>query len=176
MKNHESYRDRLYITQEDLSQASRFGHLILKRGSHEGAEDDPDIRLVSQALDIALIVSYSRPFTLFLGKNKRKEPMLPESLLAVLDKEERILHDDLLNRRNKEYAHSDASQIEVRYYTWPLGILPIGRNRFIPLTRPMVQKVVAMSDKLYLKIDELRRDLEATSDPKIQQFSPPETE
>lgn len=153
MEDQEVFRDRLHITQEDLAQASRFGRLILSL-DFDIEKEDQDSRLIRQALDIALIVSYCRPFTLFRNKEGKRESRLPESLLAVLSAEERRIHKSLLNRRNQEYAHSDSSQITVRYYSWPLGILPISRNRFAPLPRPTVEQVVMMSDKLYLKLVE----------------------
>jgi hypothetical protein len=161
MEDQEVFRDRLHITQEDLAQASRFGRLILSLDS-DTEKEDQNSRLIRQALDIALVVSYCRPFTLFRSKEGKRESRLPESLLAVLSNEERSIHESLLNQRNQEYAHSDASQIEVRYYSWPLGILPISRNRFVPMPRPTVEQVVIMSDKLYLKLVEELNILEAS--------------
>src|SRR5690349_20611895 len=96
MNDQEVYRDRLHITQEDLAQASRFGRLILTLGS-DVEEEDQNSRLMRQALDIALTVSYCRPFTLSRNKEGKRESRLPEDLLGVLSPEERSIHESLLN-------------------------------------------------------------------------------
>jgi hypothetical protein len=163
MNNQESSRDRLHIAKEDFIQARDFGRLLLDRESYDETQDR-DCRLILQALDIAMIVAYCRPFTRSFDKRGRLEERLPPHLLDIFTAEESELHDQLLGRRNQEYAHSDASKRDLRYQPWSFGVMLFMRNSFAPWPMERVSQIVAMSEKLYLKLAEELGGLEQGGD------------
>jgi len=162
----QTYRDRLHIAREDLSQVSRFGGLISLLLDLPTPRD-PNQRLNLQALDIALTVAYCRPFTQFRNRHGKREASLPRHLVyGTLSADELKLHDELLVKRDTEYGHSDASRSTPSYHpTSSFGTLVISRNRFVPLSRSQVDAVVGMSNKLFLRLGEEVKKLEAAPFP-----------
>lgn len=99
---------RVRIDRLDLIHARKFAAYILARGwSNKKAN------LAHDAFNIALIVSYVRPFISSQDLNGKREEPLDRRIEAglVLDKEEIALHNRVRNLRNKYYGHSDADSL-----------------------------------------------------------------
>lgn len=92
---------RLLTAFSDFRQAQRIATRILDGGLHLDAAEN---RVLWEALNCAMIVAYSRPF---VSGNRRRstdgEP-LPGHFLKQLSKEERSLHELVLEDRNKLLA------------------------------------------------------------------------
>ena len=110
---------RFVISVQDLTTAGDFVSQLLKYRYHdpdyyENIEEfsNSDEFRNMQALTIAVIVSYSRPFT----ENKGKETAissLPTNCLKLFDASQTELHRKILTMRNKAVSHSDADLYEV---------------------------------------------------------------
>ena len=102
----------LYVAREDLSEAIRFGGAIesgdrvIDGGQHSTHE--------AKALDIALIVTYGRPFTRNYGFNE-VSGILNEAVKR-LGPEQMEFHIRAIQLRNQEYAHMDAQPIDVQIH------------------------------------------------------------
>ena len=148
---------RLIITQQDVFAAGSFAHQLLKHKYYdpnyfENIEEfsNSDGYYNMEALTIALIVSYSRPFM----ENKGWEtaiPSLPKKCLQFYDKSEKDLHYQILERRNKAVGHSDAdlysthlTKSEDSKYVFPaIMCTPV-----IFYTETELRKIQAMVDKI----------------------------
>lgn len=105
-----------------------------------------------EALNAAMVVAYSRPFS---GNDRHTRPQGPRSaaaFLARLNDAERLLHEAALSDRNTVVAHSDA---EARNYQ-PV-VVAAGENRILlpwssytraPLTREGVATLASACQKL----------------------------
>jgi hypothetical protein len=92
---------RLYISQNDLWQAELFAERL--------AVDPPQEDLLREALTMAAVVSYARPFTPSASTDEA-HAMLPKGTRRrAFTAEERALHDRVLFARNTEVAHSDTA-------------------------------------------------------------------
>jgi hypothetical protein len=102
---------RVRVDRSDLIGARRFAvHILKKEWSNKKACLEHD------AFNIALIVSYAKPFSIRRDLEERKEFRLDEQveITEVLNQEERKLHDRVKELRNKSFAHSDASAVLVK--------------------------------------------------------------
>jgi hypothetical protein len=89
---------RTRVDRLDLIKARRFAsHILAKEWSTKKAS------VVHDALNIALIISYTKPFS---GRRD-----LEEQITGVLSEEERKLHGRLKQLRNRSFAHSDARSV-----------------------------------------------------------------
>ena len=148
---------RLIISQQDVFASANFAYQLLKYKYHdpdylENFEEfsNSDEYTNMEALTIALIISYSRPFT----DNKGWEtaiPTLPKKCLQKFDKSEKELHLEVLKRRNKAVGHSDAdlyeaylSASEKDKYVFPV----VMNSQIIFFTKNELLKLQAMIEKI----------------------------
>jgi len=95
---------RVTLSYRDFADAIRFAQRLLNEGEYS---DAPKLDLTeSEALHLALVVSYARPFKC---NNKAKDvsETLPAEFLKGLTTEQQSLHKLLLTLRDQELAHSD---------------------------------------------------------------------
>jgi len=107
---------RRYLDLLDLTKAQKFAaHILAKKWSIQREN------LAHDAFNIALIVSYSRPFSMRRDIEERCESRLDQQveIAEILDEEEIRLHERVKELRHRSYAHSDArsSLIEGLDYT-----------------------------------------------------------
>jgi hypothetical protein len=102
---------RVRVDRIDLIGAREFAvHILAKEWSNKKTA------LVHDAFNIALIVSYAKPFSVRRDLEERNEFRLDEQveITDVLNEEERTLHDRVKELRNKSFAHSDARSVLVK--------------------------------------------------------------
>lgn len=98
--------DRLNIFLSDFKQSYKFVVYILEKRLHNKKSELS--RLVHQAFNTSLIISYSRPFKLnkeLLGQSKSS---LKQHVGEVLNEDEIKLHEKVIDKRDTAYGHSDA--------------------------------------------------------------------
>ena len=99
----------------DLIKAREFAAHILKKG---WSNKKPN--LVHDAFNIALIVSYVKPFSSRRDLEERNESRLDDQvkITNVLNEEERKLHCRIKELRNRSFAHSDARSVLVKGFDY----------------------------------------------------------
>lgn len=71
---------------------------------------------VHEALSLAAIVSYSRPFTERHDREGKQEPRhYAELYLCDLTPDDRAFHEEMLRLRNEYLAHADAETARIRF-------------------------------------------------------------
>ena len=124
---------RIVQSEDDLDHAAECAEQILQRDLHSAtARED---RCLLRCLNTALIVSYVRPFS-----GNRASPdvrkALPAEYLDVLSDEQRQLHDQLIELRNRDHAHSDPKGRSVSVGVQKVGdgvlAIPLSRDAFAP--------------------------------------------
>lgn len=109
---------RLIISQQDIVAAGDFANQLLKHRYHspdylknfdEFLDSDEYISMVG--ITIALVVSYTRPFTENNGKTATSS--LSKKCIKSFTLSEKTLHYQILETRNKAVSHSDADLYDV---------------------------------------------------------------
>ncbi|MCK5804720.1 MAG: hypothetical protein KAI66_17915 [Lentisphaeria bacterium] len=158
---------RLVISHFDLSDAGGYADLIINRNLH-GARGKED-RLLLRGLNLALIVSYWRPFSGNRESSDTKGRL--KGYKEVLTEAEGRLHRRIGNLRNQDHAHSDPLAHSVKVAVLDLNgealAMPIGRNTSVPIGRENTLQLRAMIEKL---LDWISNELL-----KIQKRLPPDT-
>ena len=106
------------------------------------------------AFNIALIVSYVKPFSFRRDLEARKEFRLDEQveLTDVLTEEEMRLHYRIKELRNKSFAHSDASSVLIKGFDYSRDFcffkaeLNLARNE-VELSKKMIDKWIKYLDE-----------------------------
>ena len=146
---------RIIQSENDLIHAAECAEQILMRNLHSSLSFD-DERLL-RCLNTALFVSYARPFSINHASDDVCKD-LPGKYLRVFSKEQRLLHDQLIEARNRDHAHSDPkgrqTKINVQKWGEATFALPIGRDAFAPLPRKSVERVVELIECLQAKLAE----------------------
>jgi hypothetical protein len=146
---------RIVQSDHDLADAAECADQILQRNLHSATARE-DKRLL-RCLNTALIVSYARPFS-----GNRSSPdvrrSLPAEYLDVLSDEQRRLHEQLVEARNRDHAHSDPQgrSVSVRVPKVGDGVLaiPLSRDASAPWPRESVEKVAELIARLRGKLAE----------------------
>lgn len=92
---------KLYVSAADISYARRCASHLKKKNFFRPPWSRGTLYFQQSAFVTSLIVSYARPFT-----NGRSGENFPSKLISY-DLIQMKLHDELLKRRHKVYAHSD---------------------------------------------------------------------
>ena len=159
---------RLIISYQDFDQCYNFADLVLKEKLHYRninlrGKSKYRIRILTEALNCAMIQAYCRPFS---GNDKRVEGKitdLPNRFLRIYNKDEKQLHNILLEKRNKLLSHSDSDAWNLRphYRNDAPGVLiPLTSATRIPLVREEVIKLKAMTIKQMKEVSKKRISLE----------------
>lgn len=140
---------RVRVDRIDLKRARNFAAYILEKG---WSNKKPN--LVHDAFNIALIVSYVKPFSSRRDLEERNESRLDDQveLTDVLNEEEIRLHYRIKELRNKSFAHSDASSVLIKGwdYNKDFCLMKLEFN----LTRGEVELLKKMIDKWIKYLDE----------------------
>ena len=148
---------RLWLSRIDLKEASDIAaELLARKISLPRSKPMTGILL---ALNTALVVSYARPFVSSRGTSFAAKA-LPGSLLRTFTSEEREFHDELIQLRNREAAHTDADFLELSMEVFEGGDGGIFRATRAPLRRSAIralQKMLAkLEDAIESRCEELR--------------------
>lgn len=161
---------RLLISYNDFQQASWIASYILdhrlqdKVGRFRGKRRYR-LRLLWQALNCAMVVSYCRPFS---GNDRRaavRVPDLPGRFLRALSREEREVHAVALQDRNTMLAHSDSEAWDLRpfFLEGAAGrktLVPLHSDTRAPLVHEAVERLRASCGKLMELVFEERMRIE----------------
>jgi len=102
---------KLHAASHDLAWAKSYGEYILKRAWQAKPWSRGSTYLQQSAFVTAMITSYGRAFS-----QSRGWPKFPQMFFDYYSSEQISLHYNIINLRNKIYAHSDAENYEVQPY------------------------------------------------------------
>jgi hypothetical protein len=161
---------RLLISYNDFQQASWIASYILAHRLQEKVERlrgrrQYRIRLLWQALNSAMVVSYCRPFSANDRRSARPIPDLPKRFLRALSREERELHRVAMTDRNTMLAHSDSDAWDLRSFFMEAApghkiLLPLHNDTRAPLVHDAVERLQGMCGKLMRLVFAERKRLE----------------
>jgi hypothetical protein len=161
---------RLLISYNDFKHASEVGHYFLEGDYYvdrvEWDEGDYyERRIIGEAMNCAMIVSYSRPFS---GNDKTalfKIPDLPGRYVRQLDKNGRETHRSILKDRNFIMAHSDS-----RAWDLNLQFIEVAKGKKIllfdhedtraPMSKENIETLISNCNLFMDSIIEARQSLE----------------
>jgi hypothetical protein len=144
----------LYLADDDLRWAAIYAHALLENEGHKNVKERYSPR--TNALDLALVVSYSRPFKFNRGFQSVRKHM--DKFVKEYDVKEKQLHDHIISLRDQEYAHSDAETnvIEVLVHGEFIYSRKLVRGR---LSFELIHQLADMIDKLHSMIDTRSKEL-----------------
>lgn len=136
----------------DLDRAKRYLGELATTGE---AKADKVIR---EALTLAAIVAYCRPFTSSNDANGKRRSLAPPSLAESLPDNLKRLHNRIKKQRNQAWAHTDWCAHDPKSYPSCIGDIVISRNpwvaftplevsEFLGLVEAVNQRVVDMLDR-----------------------------
>jgi hypothetical protein len=141
---------RLLISYNDFKHAIDVAAYILDENLHERKRGES--RMLLEALNCAMIVSYCRPFSGSDKKTAEKVPDLPGKFLRVLNTQEREVHETAMKDRNTLLAHSDSQAWDVRPTILDTGaskiLLPLSDDTRAPFTREATTTLKSAAYKL----------------------------
>jgi hypothetical protein len=139
----------LYLAKEEFGEVIRYGGALLKKewvidgGEHASLE--------AKALDVALVVTYSRPFKRNYGFGDVK-PMMQRAMNSY-SSVQRELHDRIIEMRDREYAHADSDAHDVQVYFNELFTFSKQVTRE-PIQHFEIKMLIQMCQNLSTSIDE----------------------
>ena len=161
---------RLLISYNDFHQASQIASYIVSQKLQAKVERFRSehryrIKLLWQALNCAMVVSYCRPFSGNDRRSANQIPDLPKRFLKVLTQNERNLHDVAMHDRNTLLAHSDSEAWNLRpfFYKSASGkkmLVPLHSSVRAPFVHSAVEQIQRMCAKLMEYIFSERMQLE----------------
>jgi hypothetical protein len=152
--------NRLLLSYNDFKQAHEVASVLIEGKYYEKY---PENRTVVHALNLAVIVAYSRPFKVSRGQLALKT--LPKEILSGFDNEKMKIHQQVLKDRDTMMAHSDADANNVIPQVLDLGdrkiLLPINASPYaIPLLPEVMEKLSTMAYQLQERVFEMRMEIE----------------
>ena len=153
--------NRYLISYNDFKQAHEIASFLLEGDYY--AEYPHKNRTLVIALNMAVIIAYSRPFLDSRGELAHNR--LPDKALKILNPEEREVHQVVINDRNTMMAHSDADaneaiplilEVNGKDMVYPRNASPYAT----PLLREAMQTLAGMSLKLQEHCFEKRMEME----------------
>lgn len=140
---------RMRVDRIDLIKAQEFAAHILKKGWSNKKSN-----LVHDAFNIALIVSYVKPFSSRRDLDRGKELRLDELVETseILNEEERRLHVRVKESRNQSVAHSDARSVLIKGIDYSKGFCLMKKE--LNLTSDEVELLKKMIDKWIKYLDD----------------------
>ncbi|GAA4823125.1 hypothetical protein GCM10011365_25590 [Marinicella pacifica] len=152
--------NRLLLSYNDFKQAHEIASVLLESGYYDNV---PENRTLILALNLTVIIAYSRPFKTSRGKLVLKT--LPKEILSAFDSEQMEVHQQILYDRDTMMAHSDAGANDVVPKVLELGnrkiLVPMNASPYAtPLLRDVMEKVATMAYELQERTFEMRMEIE----------------
>ncbi|WP_430461010.1 hypothetical protein ACQUQU_17560 [Thalassolituus sp. LLYu03] len=152
--------NRLLLSYNDFKQAHEIASELVKGDYYEKY---PENRHILHALNLAVIIAYSRPFKTSRGKLALKS--IPEDILCGFDEEKMKIHKQVLTDRDTMMAHSDADANNVIPQVFDLGhrkmLMPTNASPYvIHLLPEVMEKLADMAYELQEKVFEKRMEIE----------------
>lgn len=161
---------RLNIFLFDFIHARRFASYILRRKLHGVKNPHATAKLVHSAFNTSLIVSYARPF------HNSNDPAglrvsLREAVQTVLSHDDEIaLHCRVIDKRDRVFAHSDATAHEVEGFNYDGATVHFYKLADEPLTRDEMRLLSTMIGKWIKYVEQLRSELKRKKQKGINNF------
>ncbi|HWN10246.1 MAG TPA: hypothetical protein VNO50_13430 [Pyrinomonadaceae bacterium] len=133
---------RIKVDRINLMKAGKFAdHILRKNWSNKKTN------LVHDAFNIALIVSYARPFSDRRDLDERREVRLDRQVETngLLNEEERKLHERIKELRHELFANSDASSVLIKGFDYSKNLSFMKRE--LNLTKNEVELLKKIIDK-----------------------------
>jgi len=138
---------RLSLSALDLSFAKKYVNHIIENELY----NQDNKKLINRGLQIAAIISYSRPFS---GNYNFEHTIgrLPDEHLMGLTEKETDLHKEILDLRNKAIAHTDADEVDLKVSIKEMNglkmAMPISRKPFIPFSEQKWKSFKSVIEKV----------------------------
>lgn len=166
MDNQKELLKRLVLSYWDFDQAKQFAqHLLMRDWQDDSDEVD---KVIHRALNTALLIAYSRPFTHNDRGKSGKVCSLPDKIIRVFESDETALHKKIVGRsglRNSVYAHTDSEPHELKIRIGDLGGMPFAfptkHDPFEPLPKAKVEMLSKMIEKLLSRILEEKMKIQS---------------
>lgn len=150
---------RLNIFLFDFTHARRFASHILRMKLHEVKNPQAVAKLVHSAFNTSLIVSYARPFHKS-NDSAGLRVSLWEAVQTVLSHDDEIeLHRRVIDKRDRVFAHSDATAHEVEGFNYDGATVHFYTLADEPLTRDEMRLLGTMIGKWIKYVEQLRSEL-----------------
>src|SRR5258707_4928248 len=137
---------RILMSHGDFKHAKLASSYILDDHLHAKYPEQSYILL--EALNYSMIMAYCRPFS----GNDSEIPDLPNRFLTVLDDDERLIHETVMQDRNKLLAHSDYDGRQMEPILWSVAgkdiVMPITNWALAPLTENATKTFLSAVTKL----------------------------
>jgi len=144
---------RLDIALFDFREARDFAEYILRERLHDVKSSIAKAKLAHRAFNTSMIVSYIRPFQ---GNDEPDGTKVRLSAVAIsLNETERVLHEEVRNKRNKVFAHSEWLSHEFEGINFD-GLIRIYKPASDPLTIEKTELLLGMIGKWIKHIKSLR--------------------
>ena len=138
---------RLILTFEDMQQAKSFATALLPPQSAE--------KVVREALQIAMIVAYWRPFSNNKG-SKDALKSLSKKFLKDFNDDNLKAHSRLENLRNTVMAHSGSSvygiDVTIKKFKEAKFLFPKKWNPWVPMSGSEINLIIENIEKISLKV------------------------
>jgi hypothetical protein len=161
---------RLLISYNDFHQAAQIASYIIENRLQHKCDTLRGkrrfrIKMLWQALNCAMIVSYCRPFSGNDRRTQHKIPDLPKRFLRALDPEHRRVHETAMQDRNTLLAHSDSDAWNLRAYFFETApgrrmLVPVHHDTRAPLIHEAVTTLGCICHTMMDVILEERKRLE----------------
>jgi hypothetical protein len=140
---------RNYIDRLDLLQARKFARRLLATKWSKTRTS-----VTQDALDLALIVCYGRPFSIRFDLEAHRELPLDQKVTVsdILSKEEVKIHERIKGLRNESYAHSDACSKLVEGWDYMRSISLMKRD--LNLKKSDIELLVKIVNKWIKYLDD----------------------
>ncbi|MFL6197715.1 MAG: hypothetical protein ACJ76J_00925 [Thermoanaerobaculia bacterium] len=149
---------RYWLAEKDLQEARAIAHLILDLNLHSRPKEPLDVE--NRALSLAAVVSYGRAFVESKSEGSvLVASVMPKSVLQRLSREERELHNKLLDLRHKQLAHSDMGPVGLKIGLIKDGDFSMYEVTRVPLSRKEVSLVKKMTEDLIEELLERQEEL-----------------
>jgi hypothetical protein len=118
----------------------------------------PENKIVREALTLAAVVSYCRPFHKSRDADKRWHMWLSKEFVDALPEKCQRFHKKLLDERNEAWAHTDWKQHEPRLLRMDGGTSAVvSRNPWIPMDEAEIAGFVSLLDEVDAHVQLLSR-------------------
>jgi hypothetical protein len=117
------------------------------------ASDARDQKVIREALTLAAIVSYCRPFKTSRDAAGQRRPWIPKDLVDDLPEECQRAHDRFVQARDQAWAHTDWAAHTPRSYGGPDGFPSVvSRNPWVPMSRLEIDAFEALLQEVDARI------------------------
>jgi hypothetical protein len=140
----------------DLNRARQFLEKL------QATTSAPENKIVREALTLAAVVSYCRPFHRSNDANEQSCIWLPQNLVKSLPEKHQRLHKKLWTERNQAWAHTDWKQHEPHLTRINESTsVVVSRNPWTPMDDVEIDEFVSLLDDVGTRVQPRSRIAES---------------